>query len=161
MNLSERRICNFFRKYGNCCLVNKFSLDLDYSDTETLNMDVKRSNNSIIINYIYRKSTDYIDIPLVPLCLSNYINSFLGDYIKLGVKIRFPLDYPFNQPVWSLYSVHHNLVCQLDIKNYYQYQIDNHNMMYKRVWSPAIDIDKDILEFTQKNNFFRDISIYI
>jgi hypothetical protein len=42
----------------------------------------------------------------------------------------------------------------LDLFDYYQNIIYNHNLQYFNYWTPVTDIEKDIIDFIRKINHF-------
>ena len=64
-------------------------------------------------------------------------------------------DYPFNPPIWSLYSIDYK--CNkdnLNILDYYTYLIKNHNDESQRQWSPAIKFEQECLRLIVRLNHF-------
>ena len=71
----------------------------------------------------------------LPDVIIDYIQSYLID--KLFIEIKYPKDYPFKCPRFSLLSGVENK--GIDVLNY----------AYDRDWSPAITFEKDILNLIQ------------
>jgi hypothetical protein len=91
----------------------------------------------------------------LPKELSRIISEYLPTKITICIEILFPNNYPFIQPTYSLMNVEHNVPnLPINLKDYCEYIVDNHNAQYKHYWSPAIEIDKDILDFVRKINHF-------
>jgi hypothetical protein len=83
------------------------------------------------------------------------ISEYLPSYITLTVRIDYTNTYPFTIPKWSLISCNDRLASSLkNAENYYKYMVDIHNNAYMHNWSPAINIDKDILQFMIRINHF-------
>jgi hypothetical protein len=97
----------------------------------------------------------YHDFNYLPSDISNIISEYLQEYIYICVEITFPSDYPFKPPMYTLLSTKYNIVkFPISIDRYYATIVDNHNLQYKREWTPAMDIDKDILYFICRINHF-------
>lgn len=97
----------------------------------------------ISINY---SKTHFIEFKNLPIEISRIISDFLTDKIDIRTRIIYPPSYPFRNPEWTLISVIHNSPKQL-LDEYYREKIANHNCENRSSWSPAIKIDKDILNF--------------
>ena len=73
----------------------------------------------------------------------------------------FPSSYPFHPgPTWSLIDVEYNIKTLLNLKEYYTYLVDTHNNSNSNDWSATTLIDKDILKFFGKMNYFEHILEY-
>ncbi len=96
----------------------------------------------------------YYDFVSLPSDISSVISEYLPQFIYICVEITFPHDYPFNPPNYKLLYTKHNLNLPINVENYYKGIVINHNLQYKRDWSPAIEIVKDILDFISKINHF-------
>jgi hypothetical protein len=86
--------------------------------------------------------------------INDIIATYATDIINIKIKINHYDDYPFKFPVWNLTTLLYNIKYPLNLRDYYKYIIDNHNNRYKTDWSPAIGVEKDILEFISKINHF-------
>lgn len=139
-----------------------------------LKFNIIKYNNEILftIKYIKKNTLYKFDLPLE---LNSLIASYTDDYIIIKIRISYGKDYPFKQPIWSLFNVDtniHNPV--LDLKQYYRYLVDlqndqyqsfivanfvNNNYMYTKYdqWSPAITIDKELISFITRINHFEYI----
>ena len=87
-----------------------------------------------------------------------------GDVLKLDCTITYPETYPFCPPVWTLLKIIIKEDIQsIDLKEYYENIVSNHNIQYAFNWSPLIRLEKDILDFIQKINHFEYIfdTVYI
>jgi hypothetical protein len=49
----------------------------------------------------------------------------------------------------------------MDLTEYYKEIIQKHNEQYQHYWSPATDIEQDILDFLRKINHFDVLLEYI
>jgi ubiquitin-protein ligase len=91
----------------------------------------------------------------LPIEMVQLITAYSNHFIDISLDIVFPRDYPFRPPVWRLKEVKHNIkIGSLDVDEYYENIVKNHNRQHKRSWSPATCIEKDILYFIQRVNHF-------
>jgi hypothetical protein len=104
----------------------------------------------IVIQYQQAPSIKY-DFTHLPDEICDHIHHYLGEYIELTFQIKYSnTSFPFDPPIWGLYSITHNLRVLnggLTIEDYYKYIVQNHNDQNERSWSPAISISADILTF--------------
>lgn len=156
-NCRNNRIQNFNDKFKlSSSLEENWNLKNYFS--EKIYFDFTIKENYIYFNFNFKKKNQFYDFSQLPIDVSRYIYQFYNsDFITIKIKIHFPDDYPFKAPIWYLLNVEHNLELPICLSRYYTNIIDNHNNLYKRDWSPAIDIDKDLLDFLQKINHFNDI----
>jgi len=87
---------------------------------------------------IYQETCPFVHVQL-PSELNIYINTFLYEYAIVTYLLVFPSDYPFHPPVWSVSKSSTNISKQFERIVHYQ------NHRYSISWSPAITIEKDIL----------------
>lgn len=119
----------------------------------TLYASIKQ--NIIKLHIHFCKKPPMYDFVYLPLDISRVIASYLPTIIDIYVEILLPYNYPFTQPVWSLCNVLHNITLPpINIEEYFKYLVNNHNQQYERCWTPAISIEKNILDFIQKTNHF-------
>jgi len=78
-------------------------------------------------------------LPFIPE-INQSIRSYLVEYAVF--VITYPLDYPFNAPVWRLKTNNSS--------SDYSQILENHNCAYTRDWSPAMSFDNDILCMIEK-----------
>ena len=91
----------------------------------------------------------------LPPEINRMISEYLPSYITLQIRLDYTDNYPFDAPTWLLISCDDRLASSLkNAEEYYRYLIDNHNSVYSQCWSPAIDIDRDILMFIVRINHF-------
>ena len=88
----------------------------------------------------------------LPIVLNNYILSYICDtYLNIDIKIKYPVDYPFKPPQYSLVDIRTNASNRLYIKEFIERKILKYNTCNRGDncynWSPAISIKKDILQF--------------
>jgi len=153
MNVS---IINRFKRFENIyqkqSLVKYFGLKHNYDVFEIVPQ--KKDMNKIEL-HIQVVKKHYHDFKYLPSDISHIISEYLPEYISICVEITFPPDYPFKPPIYTLLSTKSNLVnFYLSIDRYYDSIVEKHNLQYKREWSPAIDIEKDILYFICRINHF-------
>jgi ubiquitin-protein ligase len=77
----------------------------------------------------------------LPIELSMKIAGYLYEHIEVYYHIRIPNDYPFKPPVWTMQTI-------LAPKIYNDaVQVLNHR--YDNSWSPAITMEKDVLNMIE------------
>jgi len=129
---------------------------LEIKVNHELNMD------SLLIKY--KLSCNKIDIKYLPEEINKIINSYLSDDINIKIKIKYLDNYPYHAPIWRLEEIEHNinLNIHLNLEDYMEYLIDNHNYGYsKNYWSCGLNIQTDILNFLVKFNSIKYIEEYI
>jgi hypothetical protein len=150
MNLSmNNRFKRFENLYQTQPLVKYFGLKHKYDVFKIVPQ--KTDINKLTLNIQVVKNHHH-DFNYLPSDISNLISEYLPEYISICVEITFPYDYPFKPPIYTLVSTKSNLPIPID--SYYANIVDNHNLQYKREWTPAMDIEKDILYFICRINHF-------
>jgi len=135
------------------------TLEEYYNIQNTNNCKLKisyiRTTPYTILLHIHFEKSRFYDFLNLPLEVSRIISEYAPTTISIRVGITFPNDYPFNQTVYSLINVDHSIPnIPMNLEEYYKYIVDNHNYQYSKYWSPAILIDRDILDFVRKVNHF-------
>ena len=133
-------------KYG---LINSSGNQLEIHASQQ-----KENENNILLTTRFLKKKKAVNILAFPVEINDIIASYCDEFINLTMQISHPQDYPFVPPIWSLINVQDNVNSLLNIPEYYEYKIETHNSQYRDYWSPATDIEKDILDFIQKINHF-------
>jgi hypothetical protein len=102
------------------------------------------------------KSENIYNFNNLPIEIIREIQEYGKHFIDMEIDIYFPNKYPFIRPLWCLKNIIHNIKLEqpINIKNYYYNIINNHNNQNKKYWSPANEIEKDILGFIIKINHF-------
>lgn len=79
------------------------------------------------------------------------VESFAKEHINIELLVKYPCDYPFNPPVWSLNKYRDNIVNE-DMSKYYEHIIQSHNEVYsvRRQWCPIITLRTDFLDLLMK-----------
>uniref|UniRef100_A0A6C0HHM0 Uncharacterized protein n=1 Tax=viral metagenome TaxID=1070528 RepID=A0A6C0HHM0_9ZZZZ len=91
----------------------------------------------------------------LPVEINRAISEYLPSYIILDMRMDYNEHYPFCPPIWSLMNYDDRLASSLkNSEEYYKYIISNHNQSNQISWTPAIDIDKDILALMIRINHF-------
>jgi hypothetical protein len=85
----------------------------------------------------------------LPIELSMKIIGYLYEHTEIYYQIRIPNDYPFKPPLWVMQTitppqVYKDALCVL-------------NHRYDKDWSPAITIEKDVLNMIECIEFQKDI----
>jgi hypothetical protein len=150
MNIGMLSRFNRFETICNQPLDKYFGLQHNYDKFDIL---PTRTNDKIELLIRVEKKY-YYDFGSLPTDMSRVISEYLSKFIYICVEITFPYDYPFKPPKYALLYTKHNLNVPINLENYYKGIVINHNLQYKRDWSPAIEIVKDILDFIRKINHF-------
>jgi len=119
----------------------------------SLRFTIEQINEEYILKTIFKKKYVF-EFEQLPKEINDIIRSYTIESIIIDTKIFYGNNYPFSPPVWSLINVLENINISIDVKKYYNYIVEIHNNHYQHYWSPAIDIEMDILEFIQKINHF-------
>ncbi len=79
------------------------------------------------------------------------VASFAKENIHIELVVKYPCDYPFNPPTWSLDNYSDNIIKE-DISKYYEHIIQSHNEVYsvRGQWSPTIPLRVDFLDLLVK-----------
>lgn len=155
VTLFEKRYNKFNNKILNISISKYFEIKDPY-----LNFELTRKKNEDILyfNVFYFKPQEHFNFKNVPKEINDIINSYLNDYVNLQIKIDYALnDYPFHHPVWHLLNFSSNIDSNWSLNDIFSYLINCHNSQHIRDWSPATDIEKDILDFIRKINIFEFI----
>ena len=150
-SLFEKRYNKFYNKLINYSIAEYFGIKDQNLKFKLLK---KNDKNELFFNIYYLKPQQKIDFKNVPQEISNIINSYLNDYINIKFKIQFDNDYPFHPPSWSLLSFSSNIIIGVNLSDIYHHILNCHNNQIERDWSPATDIEKDIIDFIRKINIF-------
>ena len=150
----EKRYARYLERIGSANLKEYFQIDT--KPNQTLHMDCRKrqeSNNELRFTVRFQKQNFCPTLDL-PDDLQRIIQDYNHNYVGITVHIEFPVTYPFKPPTWYLIDVEHNLPISLHLRDYYDTIVQNHNTQYWNDWSPAIDIEQDILYFVQRINHF-------
>ena len=85
---------------------------------------------------IHENLTPYV-FPTLPMEMSIHIAKFLYSKKEIVYHIDYPQDYPFKPPKWTLQTIM--------AQPYYKRATHILNHQYDLYWSPAISVEKDIL----------------
>jgi hypothetical protein len=110
-------------------------------------LDLNQNNLFFTISYVEKISYDLTDLPND---MSNVIMSYLNSNMFIKLQITFPEAYPFEPPSWRLISVENGLNQSVNLDAYFQDIVNIQNCQNSSNWSPAIDIEKEILGFIIK-----------
>jgi len=151
-NILNKRYSHFTEKIQNNSIENYFGIKNDQG--QKLKVELSRTEErKFVLHVKYIKKCDTFNFNL-PIEIINTISSYGNHYIDLTMEISFPTCYPFQGPTWRVIQIQHNIQHSLDLTKYYKYVTRNHNKQYNDYWSPAVDIEKDILDFIRKINHF-------
>jgi len=160
-NTTVLRRFNHLKKITeNSNLEDYFNIQNTETRKITFEYFINIEKNTLELHIKFLKNVPKVNFTILPDEVCDIISSFNDDLIIIKFEIMFPSTYPFNETIWSLINVEYNVKTLLNLKNYYTYLVDTHNNRNKHDWSTAILIDKDILEFFGKMNYFEDILEY-
>jgi len=149
-----KRYSKFIRNLNGDTIENYFGI-INKPETN-VRISIIRDGNDVLLDILFEKTYSF-DIVKLPVVINEIIATYATDIINIKIKINHYDDYPFRTPVWFLTTLFYNINSPLNLPDYYKYIIDNHNNRFNKCnkdWSPAIDVEKDILEFISKINHF-------
>ena len=132
-------------------LKNRFNTTLKFILIK--NNDIEEDNKNLTFNMYFVKKYK-LNIKELPAEINKLIMSYADVNINITFNILHTNNYPFSQPIWSLINITQNLDKSRNILEYILHILNNHNNNYIKYWSPATDIEKDILEFIRKISHF-------
>ena len=112
----------------------------------------KKNENVVQFNITF---TRVPHIGLLKQKMSKYIlkdvEKYAEEKINISLDVKYPNDYPFKPPQWSLSKYDDNILKE-NISKYYEYVIQTHNYIYsiEQQWSPAIPLRIDFLDLLLK-----------
>ena len=110
--------------------------------------------NTLDLEINYKDIPRYLDFGDLPHEVSEIINSYRENFIKIQIRILFPRNYPLRGSSFLLKNVDSNVNAPIDLKEYYKYRIKSFNKSWKRDYSPAMKIEHYVLDFIQTINHF-------
>jgi len=133
----ERRITRLFTEFKEH--LNGQSI-ADYFQINHTKYELTRINEqSFEFKLSYEVLPRYaVDLPIE---LSIKIAGYLYEYTQIYYKIQFPEDYPFKPPKWIMQTI-------LPPKVYID-ALHILNYRYSKDWSPAITMEKDVLNMIE------------
>jgi hypothetical protein len=152
----SNRIERMYNKFINHISTTNISTYFNLPD-KNLDIQLTSKDNYFLLSFKYNKKIKYISFRNLPDDINREIYSFLHPaYIHVTYKVIFRNNYPIDPPIWSLYSIDYkcNPNYNVDIPEYYNYIIQNHNNINNRDWSLAIDLEKDCLALIVLLNHF-------
>jgi hypothetical protein len=157
-NFVTKRYLKFISNLKGKSLQDYFDIKIEQfnSSDYKLKFTMNKVDEDILLNVLFIKKCTLFNFTL-PIELIRIINSYANDKIDITFKITFPRSYPFTPPYWMLIRLNHNFVIEqpLSIEEHYKFIIKTHNFYNnKKIWSPATDIEKDILLFISRINHF-------
>jgi len=164
----DRSYAHFVNNLKKLSIENYFGIDTNDNNSKLriFMSKLKKSNlikkpTKITLHIHFFKYENVFNFNNLPIEIIREIKEYGNHYIDMKIDICFPRNYPFVEPLWCLKSIKHNIKLEqpLNIKDYYNYIIDNHNKINKKNWSAATKIESDILEFLRKINHF-DYLVY-
>jgi ubiquitin-protein ligase len=150
--MNDSRFKRFEQIYQTHPLVKYFGLKHNYDVFEIVPQKTDMDKLSLHVQVV---KNHYHHFNHLPSDINNVISEYLQEYITICFEITFPYDYPFKPPIYTLVSTKSNLVhFPLSIDGYYASIVERHNLQYAREWTPAMDIEKDVLYFICRINHF-------
>lgn len=159
MSITNKRLNRFKHQIKNNNIQELFNIP-EKTDNESVEIkigEIAESKITLHINYEYKYDGFFFDN--LPPEINDIIDSFLKEKLKLEFQIKFPFDYPFNNNLWFLTNLESNSHNK-NLINYYVFIVNNHNIMNKKQWNAAINIDKDILFFVSNIMDFKNVLLY-
>lgn len=117
-------------------------------------LSVNTEEKEIILTISFTQTPSIYNFENLPLEVIRDITSYNYHFVHLKIKIKFPDGYPFIAPVWNLLEIRNKLNTHVNVKEYYEYIIENHNRQNSNNWTPITYIEKDILMFLLRINHF-------
>jgi hypothetical protein len=152
---SEYIIQNMYNKFMYNISTTSIS---NYFNIQDKNLTIKLlpNNKKFLLSFNYTKKIKFIHFNDLPDDINKEIYSFLNpNYIHVIYEMNVSNDYPFNPPTWSLYSIDYKCNQEnINIQDYYNYLIQNHNNESERQWSPAIKFEQEFLRLIVRLNHF-------
>lgn len=134
MNSIERRVERMVERYRAC--VQDESL-ASYFQIDYAAFELKQLSTVSFSFTIWQETMPKLIVSDLPSELRAYIGGFLYENKVAVFHLLFPKDYPFKPPKWTVLKEHHTdkaeKVCHFQ------------NHRYDMSWSPAITLEKDIL----------------
>lgn len=155
MTVLDRRYVRLVRD----CDINKLEEYFNIQSTENMNKNfslekIDSKNYRLKVKYFYYpKCPERFFFKELPYEINNKIISYLHTYINISFVISHPNEYPFDNPIWYLEDISHNIY-KFNLKNYYQNIINEINKVYTKQWVCGIQLDKYILDLIIRINNF-------
>lgn len=156
----NRRIANLCSNIDIRKLHEYFGIPNTKENKISISLQINAEENTIGLKIIYIHDGFNLktqNIRELPSEINNIIHSYLVSYIEINTNIFYGDGYPFSPPQWNLTSVVNKSSSIINLHEYYEYIVNCHNNQYTINWSPAIIIEKDILFFITRINFFLEI----
>lgn len=122
--------------------------------------------NTLHIYIYYDANKDVIEFIKKTNCIGNLPKELINEIIEyipihtfldMNLTIDYPVEYPFRPPQWSLSNISTNCQLKINLTEHYQSIIKEHNKSHGYGWSPATDMDMDILDLFSKINHFDEL----
>ena len=155
-SMFQKRYDRYLERIGTQSLAEYF--DIQTKPGQTLHFDCRKHQEpyaNILRFIVHFQSQNPCPTLDIPDDLQRMIDSYNHNYIRITLHIEFPESYPFKPQIWHLVDVEHNLCISYNLREYYDRITKNHNEQYAAIcWSPAIDIQHDILYFIERIHHF-------
>ena len=154
MDITRRHFTHLINKFGN---PGNFGNYFGISNNYTIKTSIPNFENRIInLTILYCENQPIFYFPNLPIEISEYINTFINRKIHVQIQIKFKNDYPFKPPVFKIVGFKNtvNYSINKEIYIYLKYKTKLYNEKLDKTWTPALLIEKTILDlFTTINNF--------
>ena len=160
----SRRLQIYISRFGNpCILQNHFNLN-NHNKNNSIKIKTYIPNvedRNINLTIKYEKKRDVFYFPDFPLEMSEHINKYANSELILQIQIRLKRDYPFKSPEFAIVGMKNKLKYGFDrqIYHFIKYKVKLYNEILKENWNATITIDKNILDFFTKINYFEDLCL--
>ena len=154
----NRCFLRFINKYKNPSNLGK---QLDISNNYSIKTFIPNIENGIInLTVLYRKNQPIYYFPNLPLEINEYIHYFVNPTIHVQIQIKFDDNYPFTPTVYRIVGLKNTINNGIDkeIYTYLKYKTKLYNEYIKTNWTPAILIEKNILDFFTTINNMDELS---
>jgi len=142
----ERRITRLFDEFKQNLKSQSIA---DYFQIDHSKYDLKRLDEHTFEFRIRHEVIPRCYALELPIELSMKITGYLYERTQIHYQIRIPNDYPFKPPKWVMQTItppqlYKDALCVL-------------NYRYEKDWSPAITMEKDILNMIECIEYQRDL----
>ena len=166
-----RRMRDFNNTFNDMPIVDYLGIVSRKNDSLSFKMDMFPEERFCIfsVDFVTQNAPNLkFDFMGLPTELSDIVNSYSSNFISLQFKIEFPMNYPFDAPIWSLIDEKDDMThlpSTFALNDYYQDLAERHNGQYNEVsrgynWTPSMTIRTDMINFIIKILHFDVITDY-
>ena len=151
MKGSKRQFIHFINKHGNPSNLTKY---FGITNPYTIKTYIPTLESGIInVTVLYRINQPIYYFPNIPFEINEYIHSFVvNPMIQVQVQIKFDEQYPFTPTVFKIVGMKNTIKYGInkEIYTYLKYKTKLYNEKINKYWTPAILIEKNILDLKIK-----------